>query len=61
MKRPRAIKCTLGTFLTAMRDCRHTDSDERVVVLTWGPFLLVVPGERRAWQAPSARPNLRVV
>jgi len=54
MRRPRAIRATLGNFVTAMRDSKNADSEEKVVVFTWGPVLLVVPGERRAWQSRCA-------
>lgn len=53
MRHPRAIRATLGNVATAFSESadRYKNSTEKVVMVTWGPFLLVLPGERRAWQS----------
>ncbi|WZB38400.1 hypothetical protein SEA_BAZZLE_124 [Mycobacterium phage Bazzle] len=48
--RPRLVKATLGQFFTAMSQASNTQSDEKLVVVTMGPFMFVGPGEKRAWK-----------
>lgn len=54
MKRPQVKRATVSQFFKAAaaeyaESETASTSDEKLIVFLWGPILIVLPGEKRAW------------
>lgn len=47
-------RTTLSNFVRAVGPwAADQDLTEKVVLFSWGPVMLILPGERRAWKAST--------